>query len=364
MTWIAIKARDVWLFRDGKPFNGGQDHIAQSFFPPTPFTLQGIIRHKISDSLGVTLHEYKKGGSKSERYIGEHGSLTKLGSFSLGGYTLGWQTGESVKPLFPSPADLLFDEIFNDSFISTPTVELVSDAPLPRVPQIKEDYENKMGHWLTEEDFSNYLNGQLNGIQPIGSDVLYSVDSRFGVSTNSLTSYREEGQLYQINYIHPKSNTRLLASVSDDIPTDHLTGSMIMGGEQRQGEAYLMNNIPPHFSHGNRVTGNFKVIFLTPAYFDGGWKPQSDWSTLFGGHAVTLVGAALYRPSKIGGWDNHLRKPRTMNHYVTPGSVYYFNTHEEIPLPPYITHNPNGVDAGKLGFGQYAATTWSSEKDK
>ena len=51
----------------------------------------------------------------------------------------------------------------------------------------------------------------------------------FGVSTNSLTSYREEGQLYQINYIHPKSNTRLLASVSDDIPTDLLTGSMIMG---------------------------------------------------------------------------------------------------------------------------------------
>jgi len=34
---IAIRAVDVWLFRDGKPFTAGEDHIAESAFPPSPF---------------------------------------------------------------------------------------------------------------------------------------------------------------------------------------------------------------------------------------------------------------------------------------------------------------------------------------
>jgi CRISPR-associated protein Cmr3 len=38
---IVIRPMDVWLFRDGKPFMAGEDHAAETLFPPSPFTLQG-----------------------------------------------------------------------------------------------------------------------------------------------------------------------------------------------------------------------------------------------------------------------------------------------------------------------------------
>jgi CRISPR/Cas system CMR-associated protein Cmr3 (group 5 of RAMP superfamily) len=48
MTWLQIRPQDVWLFRDGKPFSGGEDHAATGIFPPTPFTVQGALRQIIS----------------------------------------------------------------------------------------------------------------------------------------------------------------------------------------------------------------------------------------------------------------------------------------------------------------------------
>ena len=45
---ILIEPTDVWLFRDGRPFNRGQDHSAQSVFPPLPTVMQGVFgKHTI-----------------------------------------------------------------------------------------------------------------------------------------------------------------------------------------------------------------------------------------------------------------------------------------------------------------------------
>jgi CRISPR type III-B/RAMP module-associated protein Cmr3 len=62
---IVIRPMDVWLFRDGKPFMAGEDHAAETLFPPSPFTLQGAIRTKVLADKGVNLAEFAKNGERN-----------------------------------------------------------------------------------------------------------------------------------------------------------------------------------------------------------------------------------------------------------------------------------------------------------
>jgi len=62
---IVIRPMDVWLFRDGKPFRAGEDHAAETLFPPSPFTLQGAIRTKVLADKGVNLAEFAKNGERN-----------------------------------------------------------------------------------------------------------------------------------------------------------------------------------------------------------------------------------------------------------------------------------------------------------
>ena len=41
---LFLEAVDVWLFRDGRPFDALSDHRAESLFPPYPSVVQGVIR--------------------------------------------------------------------------------------------------------------------------------------------------------------------------------------------------------------------------------------------------------------------------------------------------------------------------------
>ncbi|MBV9614034.1 MAG: hypothetical protein JO031_01100, partial [Ktedonobacteraceae bacterium] len=45
---IFIQPCEVLLFRTGHPFNAGENHYADTLFPPTPETLQGAIRATIA----------------------------------------------------------------------------------------------------------------------------------------------------------------------------------------------------------------------------------------------------------------------------------------------------------------------------
>jgi CRISPR-associated protein Cmr3 len=385
MTWLEIRPQDVWLFRDGKPFSAGEDHSAHSMFPPTPLTVQGSLRQKISVSLGVSLGQYKNASrsthstqvaKKAVTYIGKHGALSDVGKFNMRGPFVSLRTETSLVPLFPAPADLIRHNKTNEFRISKPNQTLLSDLEGGfQFPEVIEDYENMPSYWITADTFEQYLANTLpnNTIFNEDSDyqdaftayqygkriyhnkLVYQYDERFGVSTNALTSFREEGQLYQVKFVRPQHGIGLLVSVSDEIPADLLAGVMTIGGEQRQANVTLVDNI---IIPSRSISNRFKVIFLTPAYFDDGWQPKnSDWSTVFG-HPVILKSAALYRPFKIGGWNSEKGIARPMHNYVAPGSVYYFETEASFSQPYALTHNPNDIKAHALGFGQYAIGQW------
>ena len=389
MTWLEIQPQDVWLFRDGKPFAAGEDHSAHSMFPPTPLTVQGALRQKISASLGVSLREYKAAKTDNARkaveYIGVHGELHQLGKFGMRGPFVSLRADPDLDPvpLLPTPADLLKRHETNEFYISKPSSTLLSDLGGDfRFPEVIEKYENLPGCWMALDTFTQYLNDiapdksayavfdrdweeasehedafitYSKGKRIWSDKFIYQKDDRFGVSTNAQTCFREEGQLYQVQFVRPQQGIGLLVSVSDAIPKKLLAGRINLGGEQRQAKAALVSNVA---LPSRPMSNHFKIIFLTPTYFDDGWQPhEGDWSVVFG-KSVKLISANLYRPIKIGGWNSADHCPRTMHNYVSSGSVYYFETDDPFSPPDALTQNPEGINAPALGFGQYAIGQW------
>ncbi|HDN19716.1 MAG TPA: hypothetical protein ENF46_01300, partial [Candidatus Acetothermia bacterium] len=111
MWQIFVEPVDVLLFRDGRPFTAGEDHRARSMFPPTPFTMQGMLRSKILFESGVSPTDYA-GDSPSptaqrlRELIGtprkSYGKLRLRGPFVA-------RKGDddSLTRYFPMPADVL-----------------------------------------------------------------------------------------------------------------------------------------------------------------------------------------------------------------------------------------------------------------
>ena len=62
---LFLEAVDVWLFRDGRPFDAGQDHSAVSRFPPYPTVIQGAIRSHHLVQTGVNLTGLANGGGRN-----------------------------------------------------------------------------------------------------------------------------------------------------------------------------------------------------------------------------------------------------------------------------------------------------------
>ncbi|MBZ0275576.1 MAG: type III-B CRISPR module-associated protein Cmr3 [Anaerolineae bacterium] len=404
MTWLEIRPQDVWLFRDGKPFSAGEDHSAHSMFPPTPLTVQGALRQKVSVSLGVSLRDYIEGrtalAAQAAEYIGPYGEVVETGRFRMTGPFIGLHVGEAVVPLFPCPADLLRyekptkppvcvpDEFYGDFVITAPDLDstVSSDLGDARVfPRVIPNYENLPDYWMTGEIFDQYLAGNvpdksvflsrdkgksqesyahLDEAYAAGKRIwhkswVYENENRFGVSTNALTSFRDEGLLYQVGFVRPQKDIGLLVDVQGIPETALLIGQTPMGGEHRLAHISVAENITMPTAPPQSIGGRFKVIFLTPAYLGDGWLPSEDVESWNGWFRDFLVSAALYRPLKIGGWNTAARKPRTMHNYIAPGSVYYFDTPEAVNLPPALTENPDQInDAAAIGFGQYVVSQW------
>lgn len=100
---IFLTPSDVLFFRSARPFNAGEDDTAQSVFPPTPETIQGMLRALIASHWATSLAEAFAMNEVRE-LIGDRSSY---GRFRLILVTLGHRRADGVvERLFPAPAHL------------------------------------------------------------------------------------------------------------------------------------------------------------------------------------------------------------------------------------------------------------------
>jgi len=349
MMQLFLEAVDVWLFRDGRPFDAGSDHRATSLFPPYPSVVQGTIRSHHLVVKGVDLRD-------AQQIASTVGTTDNYGTLGLRGpFLVKNENGQIVRYL-PVPAHAVPTE---DGYVALPpkersdTVRTSATTPMLLWPQ-GEPRKGDFGQWVREDDLRRFLR---SGTQPLKAEAdrqLFARESRLAIARNDARRTIEEGALYEVEFIRPEKDVGLLVEVEgyDGWPQ---TGVMRIGGEGRAARfekvATAAWPTPP-----NPLPNRFLVYFATPTYFFSGWEPK-DWSKFFEG-SVTLQTTAVNRFQSLGGfdWANNDHKPA--RRYVPAGALYFFSSEGQARLTPGLIQNAITDAGAEIGFGQILIGEW------
>lgn len=348
---LFLQAVDVWMFRDGRPFDAGSAHRAKSVFPPYPSVLQGAFRTARLLWRGVDL--------KDKKAIADLvGGPDNYGSLRLRGpYLARCESGQVIR-YFPQPADAIQEgRALTPAALSAPdSGKLKTSAPLTRLFGL----DQKMGKpgeplWVRENDLLDYLGDKP--VRGIPAEELFVREERLGIALDERRVTRD-GMLYQAEFVRPCNEVGLLVEMDGlDDPEWKQGGLLHLGGEGRMASFELVSAHPlpkPPVS-----ASRFKVYFATPAYFENGWQP-ADWGNFFSSK-VNLVAVALSRYETLGGFnwavqDTEASAHRPARRFVPAGSVYYFEGSPE--LKPGLIQQALTNFGAEIGFGQTIIKEW------
>lgn len=381
--WLFIEPIDVWLFRDGKPFTGGEDRVAHSLFPPMPFTTQGAIRAKILAERGVDLEDYAKGQNCSQPLTKEVGKEIGFpgagyGKLRLKGPFLAKRDADTVVSYFPVPADVRQPksrEGCSKLTVLAPKKDLPFVANITSLHQVPRPcllwtddtrpLEQARG-WLSQSAMQEYLEAKYENLQITPDSDLFEFDRRLGISVDSSKKVTQEGMLYQAEFVRLKPNVGLLICVEGTSLSS--SGMLALGGESRAAKYDTVGNISlDMFGKTSKQAleeGRFKLVLTTPAYFQSGWLP-SGYNKFFNNGSVKLVAAAIPKPINIGGAKVDIESQRRgvfhkpMYRFVPAGAVYFFEAEGKVTATgePF-TESPADEDLSQIGFGQYLIGRW------
>ena len=355
MMYLFLEPIDVWLFRDGRPFDSGSDHRAESLFPPFPSVIQGAIRSHHLVVQKVNLHD-------REAIKAAIGTATCYKDLRIRGPFLARRDDScAVTRYLPAPADATTLCKEPEHWIrpaSPPGKEprLRTSAPTPRLLGLDDKpAKGETGGWLTEDDLRRYLAGAT--VPVIEDKKLFQRESRPGIGIESGRRVAREGALYEVEFIRPYPQVGLYLEVEgyEGWPS---RGELRLGGEGHGARFHQVERGLSWPSAPDPLPERFKLYLATPTFFREGWRP-AEWGRFFEGH-VELVAAAIGRYQSIGGFDMAGGSDKAARRYVPAGSVYYFRCRDSKParLQPSLIQNAITDEGAEIGFGQVVIEEW------
>lgn len=335
--YLWIIPADVLLFRNGRPFEQGGDHYAESVFPPAPSVLYGALRTAGIASSGASFTDFITGKSASN-VAQAYGSPMRHGEFNITSVFL----GRNQEPLFPTPFDLVSPKQNASSHITLlqPLRDTGFTSSLhPSLFPLWTKKDGILAHnpgFLTLEQFQAYLSGQVP-VRYLTDSEVRQTENRTGVALDPETGAVRTGMLYTAQYVRifDKSLSDQFGFIvgyrgdnGSPLPT---SGWLRLGGESRPAHFVQLDScdypLAPDFSNGR-----FKLVLATPALFENGWLPRGirkeNGALIFKdsecGISAKLVAAAIGKAVPIGGWDIANRRPKSIFPAVPAGSVYFF----------------------------------------
>lgn len=338
---LFIEPNDVLMFRDGKPFSGGDDHFARGNFPPPPSTVYGALRSHILSIRSGQFEAFKKEPNTiSKEIIDEIGTPAKNGSLSICQFTIAKKDANGIKQYFPMPRDIAKNKGKKDSelYILKPNNKLqdivMTDLPsgLQHIWHPTEDALEAEAGFLSSTEMEKYLVG--NTPKATEADAIFKSEERTGIGKSRKTRTVEEGRLYSVEYFRLKENCGLAVEV-DNTKLLPKSGMLRLGGDNRSARyaAEAWDEIPvEQIKKKIAEAKRFKLVLTTPAIFKQGWLPEWINADTMQGQieriSVKLVSACVGKPIGIGGYDFVKNHPKVMKKAVPAGSVYYFELTE------------------------------------
>jgi CRISPR-associated protein Cmr3 len=394
-TAIFIEPLDVLLFRDAKPFTGGEDHLARSVFPPPPSTIYAAIRsHLLSQCFG-RFEAFKEGRDVPPDLAEEIGSPANFGSLELRRLLVArkrdlvtsHQQPTSVELLYPMPNDVAVVKGSKQYVLLKPADQFPVRTNLP--PGLRHLWLTKDVHleaatgWLTEEGMQRYVEdeahspdsffapGEVIAGDQIGK-LIFTREERTGIARDRVRRSVREGLLYSVEYLRLRPGVGFFVEIERTrlLPG---SGTIALGGDRRpahyrpaRASALALGKLQQRIQERRR----FKLVLTTPALFEHGWRPKwIDGQTLEGSRGnvrVKLVAAALGKPIGIGGFDLVKQHPKPVHRFVPAGSAYFFELREGEAAAAIEAFHEKSVsedsetfpETVKQGFGHSVIGAW------
>ncbi|HPH98125.1 MAG TPA: type III-B CRISPR module-associated protein Cmr3 [Anaerolineaceae bacterium] len=355
---LFIEPSDVWLFRDGRPFNIGSGQRVQSLFPPFPNVVQGAIRSHQLALKKVNLHD-KDSIVAAVGTSEDYGQLRLRGPF-LARVEKDTAGKETIVPYFPLPMDAVVKngEVRPASAPRQASEVKTSLGENLWIMGLDDQPEKIKGNlWLSCTQLLQYLDGKAVRIASTATSEkhFFTRENRIGNSIDSSLGITQTGMLFEVEYIRPEKGVGLLVEMSgyDDWPS---SGIFRFGGESRSASFRKVN---VSFEMGKvqdrKLPKRFKIYFASPTWFSAGWRPEN-WNIFFEG-SVKLVSAAVGRYQSIGGFDYAKQWHKPCRRFVPAGSVYYFETTGAASIRQDLIQNALTEWGAEIGFGQYFITS-------
>lgn len=339
---LFIEPNDVLMFRDGRPFAGGDDHFARGIFPPSPATIYGALRSHILSNHWSEFNKFKDNSEQiPEDVKREIGTNEKLGSLVLSQFTLARRNSNGIEQFFPIPKDVVKKKGSGDLKLyelapqKLPENIIITDLParLLNMWYPSEDVMEVVSGFLSLKEMARYLTGVAPS-KVIESIDIFAIDERTGIRKSKTSRSVETGGLYSVEYFRLNKDIGFAVEV-DNTKLLPEFGILRLGGDNRSARysKTSWNEISTEpIKKKIADTKQFKLILTTPAIFINGWLPSGiDLNTMQGqinGIEIKLISASIGKPVGIGGYDFVKNHPKVMKKAVPAGSVYYFELKE------------------------------------
>jgi CRISPR-associated protein Cmr3 len=355
---IRIEPLDTLFFRDGKPFSMGEETWADGYRLPPPSVLYGALRTAIATQNGIPFAEVLEKLSKNKFSIkGLHYKLAENNILPL------------PLDLVEHPKDIHIQEAEEEEkrYEVKPLVVRPVPDGLVTKSQKKSKYLPIAQNWEQVEDLEEgfilvtelekYLEGDLKTTLALKLRDFVPNEPKVGNGRNDLTRSVEDSLLYRTDM---KRSDILQIGVSFHLEGFQEGRSLVrLGGEGKLAQISAVRLPFKAIQKAIDFRGNrFKIYFATPAILREG---VSDLTNL--GIQATLVAACVGKPVYIGGFDMVKKEPKAMYKAVPAGSVFYYESPDDISK----LNDHQGISLSderkEEGFGIAYFGTWDiSEK--
>lgn len=356
---IEIEALDTLFFRDGKPFEKGDDVWATGMFPPLPSVIYGALRSAYLGQNDIGLDEVEEATS---------GLRIRNIWYKI---TAENESGETNYTYLPMPLDLVqMKELSRSQKVRVEDYDLYPTATLKQQPinfasstqtllgsevlTINKDVEGERDTFITDLDFKNYLKGQ-----PINEVYQFAPKSeaKIGIARSNDTRTTSEGNLYRVGVL--RTNTVKVWVEFDGLSLQK-NGLLQLGGERKLAryKSPRSSSFPKtdlsNVGIENETT--FKLYLTTPAIFKNGYYPTEIFEKA--GVKVKLTTCTVGKSVNVGGFNMQKTAkeefgPKVMYKAVPAGSIYYYKL-----ISGHLKDLENAIDTynlceerGHQGFG-------------
>ena len=326
--WIEIDPLDTLFFRGTESMVAGENHEADTMFPPMPATLTGAIRTALLGQKKLAPTDYLKNPEKwSDQYpllgLPEKPGFTVIGPlFRIGKTTI-----------YPVPAHWMAE--MDDNAVDGDSVRLQAGQPVTNQglglvgsvsnpfwisKPVSSEMKSLTGYWVTAHAFKEMASGsgtltlrkkyadlKEKEATLIAIHDLFQREERVGIA---LTRQRtaKEGHLYASVHVRIQPEVRLLVGLqsSHAFSLDR-KGILQLGGEQRMC-AYMLANAPklPVKSNGKLLFALSPIPAELPETVRN--QPRSSGNLL-----------------RIGGWDMKKKFHKPLCAWLPAGTVILNN---------------------------------------